>query len=274
MQHHQLSGSETSLFHINWELTFILFLLVCLYFTFIGPLRMRFSQSSQVPVWKMALFLSGVLLYWGAMGSPLAEYAHQSFTGHMAQMTVLYLVMPPILLLGLPGWMLQPLFRKKGVHAFFSFATKPLIAIFAFNGALSIYHVPAVFDHIMQNQIFMLLSHMILQWLAFCMWWVIACPVSALDRVKPLHKLAYVFGNGVLLTPACALIIFADEPLFQTFAGATIDNLTPLQDQALGGIIMKITQEAIFIVMLAYVFFQWVRQERIKDEQERLKMQN
>jgi putative membrane protein len=120
VQHHHLSASEMPLFNVNWELTFFFFCwLICLYFTLIGPLRMRFSQSWQVPVWKIALFVSGVLLYWGAMASPLAELAHQSFTGHMAQMTVLYLVKPPILLLGLPGWMLQPLFKRKEFTRFF-----------------------------------------------------------------------------------------------------------------------------------------------------------
>ncbi|UOQ94008.1 cytochrome c oxidase assembly protein [Halobacillus shinanisalinarum] len=42
---------------------------------------------------------------------------------------------------------------------------------------------------------------------------------------------------------------------------------TDLQDQRLGGIIMKVVQEFSYGTVIAYVFFKWARLERAKDAQ-------
>src|SRR5690625_7721715 len=106
--------------------------------------------------------------------------------------------------------------------------------------------------------------------------------------MKPLVKLAYIAGNGLLITPACALIIFAEAPIYAAYSssgawlqslslcvpGNVLDGLAPsisgpemfsplslLEDQQAGGIIMKIMQEIVLGIMLASVFFPWFNQE-------------
>ncbi|MGM2834563.1 cytochrome c oxidase assembly protein, partial [Bacillus cereus group sp. Bce025] len=101
------------------------------------------------------------------------------------------------------------------------------------------------------------------------------------------------FANGILLTSACALIIFATAPLFATYtdpaawmkamelcvpAGTLSDlNITGpeflhwmpiVQDQQTGGIIMKIVQEKVYGTIIGYVFFRWARREREKDKEQ------
>ena len=44
-------------------------------------------------------------------------------------------------------------------------------------------------------------------------------------------------------------------------------NSTPLIDQQTGGVIMKVLQEVFFGVMLAYIFFNWFREERSNEDQ-------
>ena len=83
---------------------------------------------------------------------------------------------------------------------------------------------------------------------AFMMWFPVFCPLPELNRLNDLKKMAYIFGNGVLLTPACALIIFADSVIYDMYANVTVPftHLSPLDDQQLGGVIMKIIQEIIY----------------------------
>src|SRR5690606_37925274 len=109
----------------------------------------------------------------------------------------------------------------------------------------------------------------------------------------PLGKIFYIFGNSVLITPACVLIIFADAPLFAAYSssGAWIQalalcvpgdivsglastfkitghemfsSMSTLEDQQLGGIIMKIMQEIIYGSILAKVFYAWFSPETLK----------
>jgi putative membrane protein len=86
-----------------------------------------------------------------------------------------------------------------------------------------------------------------------------------------LQQMGYVFFNGVLLTPACALIIFSNTELYPAYIqGSQMIHffLTPLEDQQLGGTLMKVIQEFVYGTVLAYVFFKWYRKEKKKEDNE------
>ncbi|MNQ80476.1 Cytochrome c oxidase caa3 assembly factor [compost metagenome] len=121
----------------------------------------------------------------------------------------------------------------------------------------------------MKNDVPLFAYHTMLLVTAFIMWFPVFCPLPELNRLNDLKKMAYIFGNGVLLTPACALIIFADTIIYDMYDNVTVPfaHLSPLDDQQLGGVIMKILQEIIYGATLAYIFFRWYRRER-KDEDE------
>jgi len=122
---------------------------------------------------------------------------------------------------------------------------------------------------------------------ACLMYWPLLIELEGQPKMKNINKLAYIAGNAVLITPACALIIFASEPLYATFyeaeywlqsmalcvpldtlAGLNLsgpelfNNMDPKSDQQIGGVLMKIVQEIIFGVILFRVFNKWWKSER------------
>lgn len=50
------------------------------------------------------------------------------------------------------------------------------------------------------------------------MWWQIINNLKEYNTLSVLEKTIYIFANGMLLLPSCALIIFADSPLYQTYS--------------------------------------------------------
>ncbi|MBA4494465.1 cytochrome c oxidase assembly protein [Paenactinomyces guangxiensis] len=262
------------LFAANWDFKLnLLFLLgAVLYLLFTGPWKRLFPGSEPVPGLTKVYFLLGWIIYYFAMGSPLNLLAHELFSMHMLQMSLLYFAMPPLLILGLPAYMLRPLLKVHWLRVIGKFFTRPLITLFFFNGLISFYHVPVIFDSIMGSYLLHIVSHALLLFAAACMWWPVVGPVPELDRVKPLHKLALIFGNGVLLTPACAIITFTDIVLFDTYAkmSTLVPVMSPIHDQQLGGVIMKIMQEIVYITAIGCVFLQWIRIQRARDEAEML----
>ncbi|MCH5585592.1 cytochrome c oxidase assembly protein [Shimazuella sp. AN120528] len=269
-----MSGSQffqIFLYASNWDIVLnLVFIAIALvYILLTGPLVKFISGATPVSGLHRFSFIIGLMFYYFAEGSPLTMLSHELFSMHMAQMTILYIVMPPLLLLGIPEWFVRPLLKIKFFRSLLTFFTKPLIILFIFNGLLSVYHVPAVFDMIMENHLYHNIAHTILLITALCMWWPVICPVEELDKVKPLHKLAYIFANGVLLTPACALIMFADATIYPMYSQVSAFSImTPLQDQQTGGVIMKITQEVVYITAIALVFSRWFRIQRAQDEKE------
>jgi putative membrane protein len=160
-----------------------------------------------------------------------------------------------------------------------------------FNTLFSLYHIPDVFDFAKSSPVVHAIVSTVILISAFIVWWPIVTPLEEYDTIPPILKIAYIFANGVLITPACVLIIFADAPLFATYSesGAWIQALslcvpvevlqglsgaltgpemfspmTTLEDQQLGGIIMKLMQEITYGIILSKIFFSWFTRESLK----------
>ncbi|WP_051271688.1 cytochrome c oxidase assembly protein [Shimazuella kribbensis] len=257
----------------NWDimLNLVFVAIALVYILLTGPMVKYIPGATPVSGLHRFSFIMGLMFFYFAEGSPLKLLSHELFSMHMTQMTIMYIVMPPLLLLGIPGWFVRPLLKIKVIQLLMNFFTKPLIILFIFNGLLSIYHVPAVFDMIMGSHLYHNIAHSILLITALLMWWPVICPVEEMDKMKPLHKLGYIFANGILLTPACALIMFGDATIYSMYSQVSpFSFMTPLQDQQTGGVIMKITQEVVYITAIALVFSRWFREQRAQDEKELL----
>src|SRR5215472_11889548 len=64
----------------------------------------------------------------------------------MLQHMMFSVVCPPLILLGIPGWMLDPLFRGARVQRVARVITHPAVAFGLYNLNMWIWHLPALFD--------------------------------------------------------------------------------------------------------------------------------
>lgn len=251
----------------------VIVILAWLYGMTVRKWSQRLKGSEPVSLKQELYFYTGLILYYIAEGSPLSYYGHHySFSAHMLQQSILYLVMPSFILLGIPGWLIRPLFRNKALDKMMRFVTNPLVSLFTFNMVFSFYHIPLIMDTLMANELLHHVYNTVFLLAAFQMWFPVFTPLPEYNRMSELWKMAYIFVNGILLTPACALIIFAGEPMYASYQNVSEQFLfmSVLNDQQLGGVIMKIVQEIVYGIALAYTFFRWYRVERKKEEDEDL----
>ncbi|KAA0548063.1 cytochrome c oxidase assembly factor CtaG [Bacillus sp. BGMRC 2118] len=238
-------------------------------------------------------FVSSMVLLYLMKGGPFDLLGHLMFSAHMTAMAIVYLAVPPLLILGLPTTLLRGFVNVSWIKPIFRFLTRPLIALILFNGIFSIYHIPLVFDVVKTDELLHAITTTVLFFGAFFMWWPVVNPLPEDQSLSPIKKIGYIFADGVLLTPACALIIFAADPMYSTYTDSTmwlsalelcvpadmiaslnistpeLFNWFPLiEDQQLGGVIMKVVQEIVYGSILGYIFFQWAKKEREKDELE------
>lgn len=285
-------------FQALWSPWFIVLTiaLAILYLWATGKGRHRFAEAERVPIYKKILFLLGLFFFYLGFGGPLYLVGHIMFSIHMIQMVVSLLLVPPLLILGSPKWLLKAVVLKIPFKKVLKFFVHPIPAILMFNVMFSFYHIPVIFDYLMVNKVGHDVYQTILFIAAFIMWWTVIAPVPEWNRLSELQRVGLIFLDGMLLTPACALIIFAENPVYETFtnpvAWATALSLclpgtksVPpelieqfmllplLEDQRLGGVLMKVVQEVVYGSFLGYVFFQWVRRERREDELEQEKME-
>ncbi|MBO8155369.1 MAG: cytochrome c oxidase assembly factor CtaG [Bacillaceae bacterium] len=276
-------------FRALWSPYYFLFVLglALLYYLVTGPYRHKFSKEAPLPTRSQQTFfyLAMVLLY-VIKGSPIDLLSHISLMAHMVQMAFYFLVFPIFVMIGIPKWVWEKVFQVKLLNVILGVLTKPLVAILLFNGLFSIYHIPAILDFSKSHDVAHAIISTIILFSAFCMWWPLFSPLEEKQIQNSLYKIFYIFANGVLITPACGLIIFAENPLYATYSDvqAWVDALSlcvPVEvlqglslsgpelftgieikyDQQAGGIIMKVLQEIIYGIILGHVFFNWYKKE-------------
>lgn len=276
-----------------WSPFFILALvfITVVYFLITVKWRDSFKESEKLTSKEATYFILAMVLLYGIKGSPVEVMSTILFSAHMAQMALLYLVVTPLLVLGIPKWVWKAAVELPVIKQIFKFMTKPLISLLSFNIIFSIYHIPLVFDNIRTDATLHGLATVILFLLSLFMWWPLLNPVDDDIDLSGLKRIGYILGSAVLLTPACGLIIFAENPLYapyydpqeflkalalcvpvNTLEGLTLTgpelftDMSTENDQQLGGVIMKIVQEIVFGVMLFNLFFQWYRKDQEKQE--------
>lgn len=272
-------------------LGFVIFLTV-LYFLVTVTWKDKFENSEPLKRSEAIYFILAMLSLYIIKGSPIDLLGHIMFTMHMVQMAFLLLLVPIFLIKGIPVWIWEKLLSIKLFQLIVKLLTLPIVSIFLFVGMFSVYHLPSVFDTIKMNMTYHAIYTLLLFIAAVFMYWPLLNKVEGQHKMKNITKLAYIAGNAVLITPACALIIFANHPMYATFYDAAswlksmelcvpvetlaslsltgpelFSNLTPVSDQQVGGVLMKIIQEIIFGVILYKVFMDWWQNER-KNENE------
>lgn len=269
-----------------------LILVTVLYFLVTVKWQHKFKASEPLKKSEAINFILFVLSFYIIKGSPIDLLGHIMFTLHMTQMAFLLLLVPIFFIKGIPGWIWKIVVEAPVMRTIFKIFTKPLIAIVLFTGLFSVYHLPSVFDTIKLNEILHMIYTMILFISSIFMYWPLLNNIGGQHEMKNINKLAYIASNAVLITPACALIIFASSPMYGTYSDSemwmkamelcvptsTLSGLTLsgpelfssmdlLSDQQVGGVLMKIIQEIIFGVILFRIFRKWWNTERTSQEE-------
>ncbi|MDS9470464.1 cytochrome c oxidase assembly factor CtaG [Sporosarcina pasteurii] len=279
-------------FRALWSPWYFLSLLVVvlLYFLITVKWRHKFENSTALTRKQAIFFLSGMILLYILKGSPVDLLGHILFSVHMTQMAFLLLGVAPLLIMGIPNWVWEKLFEVKLINSIFRFFTKPLISLFMFSFLFSAYHYPLILDNVKLNLILHGMFTATIFMSAIFLWWPLVNTVKGQPKVHGLKKIGYVVLSAILITPACTLIIFADVAVYDTYtngdawlqamalcvppgtlAGLSglgisgpemFTSMSSLYDQQLGGILMKVAQEMIYIFVIGKIFFSWANEER------------
>ncbi len=280
-------------FRALWSPYFLtaIILMTVLFFLLTTKWRKEFKNSEPLKRKEAILFIIAMILLYVIKGSPVDLMAHILFSVHMIQMATLFFIFTPILIIAIPPWLWEHIIKLPVIKQMYRFFTKPIIAVATFSILFSFYHIPIIFDTIKMN----FLLHASYTFLLFVgslfMWWPLINKLPGQPQLHGLKKAGYLILDAVLITPACALIIFANNPVYGTYADASLwlqsmalcvptstlsgltlsgpelfTNMPVLEDQQLGGVLMKIIQEIVLIIVLFRVFSQWFRKEQEEGE--------
>jgi putative membrane protein len=224
-----------------------------------GPDRLRSGTASRR---QQASFGAGLFVVLIALCWPLADLADSSLLARMAQRTLLLLVAPPLLLLGLPRWLVDRLTRPALVDSVLGFLTRPVVATLLFNAAVvASFIAPAINGEARSGAIAVGISLGLLV-VAMIMWMPALRTIPGERYLSTGGRAGYLMIQAIVPTFPALVFIFARRPLYAAYAQApTTLGLSPLLDQQVAGALAKVVGLGILLGAAGFFLFRWHQAE-------------
>lgn len=238
---------------------------------------LRISGPSLAPAgrppaerWRIACFVTGAIVLWLSADWPLHDISENHlFSAHMVQHLLYMFVVPPLLLLGLPAWLMRTLVGSGRRLRALRWITRPVAALLLSNAVIVFIHWPAVVDLQVTSEAGHLAIHALLLSGMLLMWWPVIPPLPETASLTPPAKMLYLFLQSFIPTVPASFLTFASEPVYRIYESKSLLwGLDAVTDQRISGLLMKIGGGLILWAVIAYLFFRWSAQENKADAQE------
>lgn len=230
-----------------------------LYALAIGPFRGQLNGGQPFPVRQSILFYSGLILTYLTVGSPLDQIGEQFlFSAHMVQHMLLIYACAPLFIFGTPSWVIDWVLKPRFLTKAMRFLTHPACCGLLFTFVYTVWHVPALYESALHDKRMHVLEHWTMFGLGLLMLWPSLTNSTRVPRRPYPTRMLTIFLLMVGQLPVFAFLCFSGEVLYPTYEWAPrIIDLDPLNDQILGGIIMKVVNMGFSLTLLGTIFYQW-----------------
>jgi cytochrome c oxidase assembly factor CtaG len=242
-------------------------LIISLYLYAIGPYRKRYFPNEPIMTGQTIAFLSGMLIMFLALVSPLDELGDSYlFSAHMIQHLCLTIIGPPLLLLGTPEWIVKKALSNRAIFEVAKVLTYPVVAFVLFNVDFWLWHAPPLYNATLENQSIHILEHLTFILFGLCYWWPIFSPSKDLPPLPIGGQILYLFLSGMPSVLLGAGLTFS-PPLYAPYIAAPrIWGISAATDQQLGGLIMWVPVSIFYIVIMSVLFIRWMLQQEAKQQ--------
>ncbi|MBI2325761.1 MAG: cytochrome c oxidase assembly protein [Chloroflexi bacterium] len=228
------------------------------------------------PLWRTGVFLLGCAAIVGALLSPIDALAHDLFSVHMVQHMLLVAVAAPLILLGAPirpvlrgmprswrRWIVRPIARNAAVRAALHLLRHPLVAGALYVAGLYAWHVPLLYDAALADELVHVLEHLWFMVTALLFWSCVIDPEPFRSRLPYPARIFYLLlagaGQNTILG---GLLAFSTRLLYRSYEGRPERyGLDAVLDQRIGGAIMWVPGDLIFLAAASASFFLWLAEE-------------
>jgi cytochrome c oxidase assembly factor CtaG len=200
---------------------------------------------------KTALFGSGVLFMLLTLIGPLDFLGdNYLFSAHMLEHILLYLAVPPLLLLGLPPAPVQALLSIEFAAKAERFLLRPVVAWLVAVGTMWLWHLPVLYNAALNHEGIHAVEHLSLLLTGTIFFWPVFAPLQS-HRISPVIGAVYIFTAMSANMLLGILLTFSPVGFYPKYMrpadGSSILQLIrtgwkldPQSDLALGGMFMWI----------------------------------
>lgn len=242
------------------------------YFLVVGPLNRRRPGSENRPVTKAQIrwFIAGQVLLLISLGPPLDDWSYHFFSSaHMVQHLLLMFAVVPCWIKGTPPWVLRPLMNYRAGRLLLTKVPRALPGFVLASMIIVLWHFPDLYNLTLQSQFIHAMQHIAFLVTGFLFFWPIMSTLPEAPQLQPLMKCLYLFLQTLPSGIVGAMIVYAAPGLYPHYADATQRpfGLSLAEDQVLGGVIMWVGMNTVFLAMVTVIFLKYAAAEEKKDQE-------
>ena len=259
-------------FHAHPDVWLLIAVLLGGYFA-----ALRYLGPKQVPPGReivskrqRTLYLLGVAALWVGADWPVHDLSEgYLFSVHMMQHTIFSFVAPPLLLMGMPQWLLRTLLAPRWLNRIVRRLTRPLLAFAIFNVVIAVTHWGTVVDASIRSGPVHLSLHTLLVTASLLMWWPVVAPLPEMSKLTVPGKMLYLFGQSILPTVPASFLTFATEPIYRAYEDfPRLWGIGVVTDQRMAGLFMKVGGGLLLWTIIAVMFFKWSSAQERREVEE------
>ena len=228
------------------------------------------------PVWRTLLFVLGLAALIAALASPIDTIALSLFSIHMVQHMLLLAVAAPLLLAGGPvrpllrglplvlrRTVIRTLARNSAFRSIVHTVRHPLVAAALYVVGLYAWHIPALYDAALDHETIHVIEHLWFLTTALIFWSVVIDPVPFRATLPYAARIPFLLLVGAAQnTILGGLLAFSDRVYYGHYATTALAyGVDPVSDQRMGGAIMWVPGDLIFLTATSLSFFLWLQSE-------------
>jgi putative membrane protein len=229
---------------------------------------LRSAFPNLIAGWRLAAFLSGLVLVWLAVGSPLATFDHQLLTIHMLKHLLLMTVASPLILAGAPMFTLVcglPILFIKRYPPLGSLLVRwlerclrePFLCWLAGTAAVIGWHVPGVFQLGMGSSGMHILEDLSFLVAGLTFWSPIVQPPPRTARSPRWSLALYLFLATVPCDVLSAFLVFCNRVVYPFYLSTPQQfNVLPIADQECAGALMWVWVTFAYLVPAVVITMQ------------------
>lgn len=209
-------------------------------------------------------FVLGTGFLWVASDWPLGALGAGYLSAvHMLQYMLYTLGAAPLLLMGMPEWMLRNLLRHTRLDTAYRLVANPVVAALLFNLVLIATHAPVSVDALRSTQVGSFALDMVWLLSGIILWTPVVSPLPERQARSAPAKLVYLFlAAAVVPMIPGGFIAFSPEPLYGTYELAPRIGPSALEDQQMAGVIMKVGNLPVIWTVMAVIWFRWYERDQ------------
>jgi putative membrane protein len=222
------------------------------------------ARGTAPPLWRVALFTTGIVLLLAAVVSPVDFYSDRSFGLHMVQHVLLGDLAPLALLAGVTGPILRPVLRF--VHPLRRIF-HPLAALALWGIDLYVWHLPLLYQAALHHNAVHAIEHACFFTGGLIMWTPVLETLPMPEWFGTGAKLGYVAGVRVVEGILGNVFLWPNHVFYTFYEHVPRPfGISAIDDQRLAGSIMMVEGSLVTIIALAWLFLRLAQEGELRQQ--------